>query len=359
MSGKDWKKQRRFRQAFAGLLQKLLNKRLLQPPYTGPLQKIAVLAQEKYGDAILLTPLLRQLRKYFPQTEIHLITFSRATNDFFRNDTNIDALHLAKGHTFTYFSRILPLRFDLLFNTKDHPSTSFLLHSLIVRARRKAGIDSPYHRGIYDYLVEADFHTQIALKNCGLLTILGKPSKSEDCRPYIPIKPISKTVQEFLDSLPERSYIGMNISAGGANRYWKEENWMQLSETFSSEKFVIFSAPNDLEQKKRLERSCPNIIPSPATNNLYEASLIAACMKLLITPDTAMVHLASAVNTPVLGLYGTAPQDQSRFMPLLIDHSLVVSPGRFVSDITIGQAVTACRAMLRKQENLERNQPTR
>ncbi|MCF8216975.1 MAG: lipopolysaccharide heptosyltransferase family protein [Chlorobium sp.] len=348
MSGKDWKKQRRFRQAFARQLQKMLHKPLLMPPYNGPLHSIAILAQEKYGDAILLTPLLRQLSIHFPKTEVHLITFSQATHDFFRNDRNIDALHFAKGNTIAYYRRILSRRFDLLFNTKDHPSTSFLLQSLIIRARRKAGIDCPYHRGIYDYLVDLDFHTQVALKNCALLALLGKPVKSDDCRPYIPEKPLSETVRTFLHSLPERHYIGINISAGGATRYWTEENWKRLSENFTDDKFVLFSAPGDHEQKERLERSCPNIIPSPATRNLYEVSMIAARLKLLITPDTAMVHVASCVNTPVIGLYGIAPQDQSRFMPFMVKHRIIVSSTAFVRDISPDQAVKTCQEMLRK-----------
>ncbi|MBN1279003.1 MAG: glycosyltransferase family 9 protein [Chlorobiaceae bacterium] len=333
MSGKDWKKQRRFRQAFARLLQKMLHKPLLMPPYNGPLHSIAILAQEKYGDAILLTPLLRQLKTHFPKTKVHIITFSRATHDFFRNDRNIDALHLAKGHTFKYFRKILPLRFDLLFNTKDHPSTSFLLHSLIVRARRKAGIDCPYHRGIYDYLVDLDFHTQIALKNCGLLSILGKPAEPQHCRPYLPEEPVSAPIKAFLSDLPNKICIGMNISAGGPTRYWKMEYWRQVAETFPAEKFLVLSLPDDIETKSNLELWCSNIMPSPLTRNLFEVGLIVSKLKLLITPDTAMIHVASCTNTPVIGLYGKALQDQSRFKPLLVKHSIIASATPKVQNI--------------------------
>jgi len=294
------KKKRQFRQGFARLLQILLHKPLLQPPYSGPLQKIAILAQEKYGDAILLTPLLRQLRIHFSATEIHVITFSRATHD-----------------------------------------TSFLLHSLIVRAGRKAGIDSPYHRGIYDYLVQLDFHTQVAIKNCGLLAILGKSVQAEQCRPYIPIMQVSDRIKVFLDSFPERSVIGINISAGKPNRYWTEQNWVELIRTFTEERFLLLSAPKDRELKTRLEHSCTNIITSPDTNNLFEASLITEKLKALITPDTAMVHIASCTDTAVIGLFGAAEQDLSRFKPFLVDHRLVLSPTKQVADIELKSVIDA------------------
>lgn len=346
MKQKEWKKQRRFRQGFARLLQKMLHKPLLSPPYSVPLQSIAILAQEKYGDAILLTPLLRQLRIHFPKTEIHVITFSRATHDFFRSDPNIDALHFAKNNALTYYRRILSQRFDLLFNTKDHPSTSFLLQSLIIRARRKAGIDSPHHRGIYDYLVDLDFHTQVALKNCGLLSILGKPAEPERCRPYIPPMPVSSIVTDFIETIKERSIIGINISAGQPNRYWTEKNWKVLVDAFPDKRFLVLATPQDLNKKIQLEESCPNVVPSPQTRNLYEASLITEKTAILITPDTAMVHVASCSGTPVLGLYGKAPQDQSRFKPFMVQNRLVISETCEVKDIAAAAGIEALRILL-------------
>ncbi|MCF8384104.1 MAG: glycosyltransferase family 9 protein [Chlorobium sp.] len=342
----EWKKKRRFRQNFARLLQKMLRKPLLQAPYTGTVNSVIILAQEKYGDAILLTPLLRLLKRHFPDSTVHVVTFSRATYSFFQSDRNIDILHLARGNAWPYYRHLLSRRFDILFNTKDHPSTSFLFQSLLVRARYKVGIDCDYHRGIYDYLVDLDFHTPVALKNCGLLDILGKSVHPYECRPYLPEKPVSETVQAFLKSMQERTCTGINISAGGPTRYWTEENWKKLADAFPGITFVVFSAPCDREKKNRLERQCPNVMPSPETANLYEAGLIVGKLKLLVTPDTALVHVAACVNTPVLGLYGTAPQDQSRFMPFLVKHKVVVSPTALVKEISADKVIAALQAMV-------------
>ena len=343
---KEWKKQRRFRQQFAMLLQKAMNKPLLQPPYTGPRDSVVLLAQEKYGDAILLTPLIALLKEKCPGTAIHVVTFSKATCLFFLSDRNIDRVYCTKGNPWRYYREILGKRFDLLFNTKDHPSTSFLMQSLIIRAGKKTGIDSPYHRGIYDYLVDVDFQTPVALKNCALLSILGTSFRPEECRPYIPEKSVSETVRSFLDSMEERTCIGINISAGGPTRYWTGENWQKLVEAFPDELFIVFSAPGDLPEKHRLELQCQNIVRSPATANLYEARLLVRKLRLLVTPDTALVHVASCSGTPVLGLYGMAPQDQSRFRPLLIKSIMVVSPTALVSDIKPETVIAGTRELL-------------
>lgn len=162
--------------------------------------------------------------------------------------------------------------------------------------------------------------------------------------------PVSKQIRQFLDMTPMREYCGINISAGGTTRYWKEENWKNFINSFPNERFVVLSSPEDLEQKKRLDESCVNSIPSPATSNLYEAGLITGKLKILVTPDTAMIHVASTSNTPITGFYGKAHQDQSRFKPFMIDYKMIVSPTAFVRDIPLDEATGVFREFLELQK---------
>ena len=330
---KDAKKKRRFRQSFARFLQKAVGKPSKSGLYRGPVRSFVILAQEKYGDAILLTPLLKNLKTHFPESSLTVVTFTRTVYVFFQSDPHVDTVYYTKSRPFRYISSMMFHKPDILFNTKDHPSTNFLIQSMLVPARCKIGIENDYHTGIYDYLVKTDFHTPIALKNCGLLKLLGKTVDEADCRPYLPPMPVSEKVRSFIAEQELSCCIGLNISAGGATRYWTEENWQFLCDAFPKERFIVFSAPEDEKQKKQLEARCSNIIPSPATGNLYEASRIMEPLKLLVTPDTAMIHVASCVNTPIVGLYGKAPQDQTRFRPFLVDYLLEISPSAYVRDI--------------------------
>jgi len=334
------------RERFARLLQTVAHKQTLDPPYDGPLKTVVILAQEKYGDVILLTPLLRQLKKYFPVLSVHVITFSMPTYVFFSSDSNVDRVYLARKNLLQYFGSVLSSRFNILFNTKDHPSVSFLLQSMLIRADRKVGIACEYHRGIYDYLVDVDYYTQLAIKNCGLLGILGVALQTEDCRPYIPEMVVSAPVAAYVDSLADKSFIAINISAGGSNRYWQQENWIRLISSFHDMRFLILSAPGDREKKEELERRCSNVLPSIGTRNLYQASLIIKKASILVTPDTSMVHVASATGTSVLGLYCMTTKDQIRFSPFLVKNRIVVSSTETVRDIGFGEVVDALREMI-------------
>lgn len=338
------KKKRQFRQSFARFLQLVTPKKNGNAPFTGPLDSIAILAQEKLGDCILLTPLVRQLRQAFPESEIHIIAFSQASASFFRNDPAVTAVHLAKKRPRSYFSEVLSRKFDLLFNTKDHPSTHFLLQSALLRARFRTGIANPFHEGLYDRLLDIGWHTHIVTKNCALLDLLGVAHTAESCRPSIPAMPVQPSLQAFCGNLPEKVMAGINISAGGPLRYWSEEKWKELVLRLPEIRFIVFAAPDDLEMKQRIE-TLSNVLPSPSTQNLYEVSLLVKKLRLLVTPDTSLIHIASCFAVPVVGLYREAPQDLSRFAPYLTEHRLIASTTTQVRDIPVDEVFGAVRSL--------------
>ncbi|UWX57858.1 glycosyltransferase family 9 protein [Chlorobaculum sp. MV4-Y] len=338
------KKKRQFRQLFARSLQRLAPARSGSAEFSGPLRSVAILAQEKLGDCVLLTPLVRNLRCAFPDLEIHLIAFSRASASFFMNDPAVTAVHLVKKQPQRYFREVLSRKFDLLFNTKDHPSTHFLLQSALIRARFKVGHKNPFHEGLYDRLLDLEFHSHMAAKNCALLPLLGV-ADTETCRPSLPAMPVSNEIRQLLRHLDGLRPIGINISAGQPNRYWTEEKWKTLLGSFPGERFVVLSGPDDVESKQRLEEKCRNVIETPPTNNLYEASLIVSKLRLLVTPDTSMVHVASGAGIPVVGLYREAPQDISRFGPYAVPYELVVSTTGEVSGVEPGEVASAVRRL--------------
>lgn len=335
------KKKRQFRQAFARTLQHLASKRNGETVFSGPLDSIAILAQEKLGDCVLLTPLIRILRKNRPDLNIHIIAFSRLSADFFKNDPDVTAVHYAKGQPGTYRRNVLSMTFDVLFNTKDHPSTHFLLQSSLIRARYKVGHANEFHEGLFDMLLTMDFSAHMALKNCALLDLLGIRYSQEECRPALAPLPLPPELTGFLSQLDNKKFTGINISAGEPNRVWPETKWNDLICRFPDRYFIVLSGPNELEIKKRIERSHTNVITSPATRNLYEALRIVEKLDLLVTPDTSLVHIASAAKTPVIGLYREAPQDITRFGPFRIQSELAISSTGEVAGIDVDSVVSA------------------
>ncbi|NTW83845.1 MAG: glycosyltransferase family 9 protein [Chlorobiaceae bacterium] len=321
-----------FRKQFARTIQ-FMARRPKAPLPSQPIQSVVILARECYGDCILLTPLIGMLRKEYPELSIYVVAFTRIIFDFFNADPNVTAVYHAKRDLHRYLRGILSREFDILFNPKDHPSTHFLLQSMLIRARYKVSHFSPGHEGIYDHLIALEAHTHESLKNLAFLDTLQVSSSPADCRPYLPPMPVSAEIDTFVNSIPEKRYIGLNISAGHAGGHRRLEQWGDLITGFPHETFIIFSSPKDIDEKRKLEQSCKNILVSPATRNLYEVGEIVRKLKLLLTPDTSLVHIAACYDTALIALYREYLIDRLQFGPLSSIQQVIVSPSPDIADI--------------------------
>jgi heptosyltransferase III len=310
-------------------------------------ESIALLARERYGDVILMTPLIKTLRQEYPQLSIYIVAFNQIIFDFFSTDVNIKAVFHVKRNIARYLTQLLPKKFDILFNPKNHHSTSFYLQSRFIRARYKVGHRYTNHEEIYDYLIDLAHGTHESARNLSLLEALGK-SKIMPCRPYIPEMLVSEEMSSFLEILRRGICTGINISAGATGGHRSIEQWSEFVRHFPEERFIIFSSQADTGEKRTLEKLHENILPSPATNNLYEVWKVVEKLKLLVTPDTSLVHVASCSDTPVIALYRYNPADSIEFSPLSSLQEVIVSSTQDVADIENGKVTTAACRMLER-----------
>ena len=313
--------------------------------FEGEINSIVILAQEKLGDAILLTPLLKNLQRVLPNAEVHIITNS-SIHYFFKDDTRIDYVHKGKNHYISLFKLRKNKTFDILFCTKDHPSFTFLYQSRLIRARFRVGIEHPYHRGFFNYLIPIKFNQHVIEKNCALLDYLGFEYTKEDCRPYLPGETVTENVREFAKRIFKRNCIGINLSAGGISRQWSLSKWINFLNNIDNS-VVVFAMPERIDDKLHLEKTCPNVLNSPATQSVRDVGEIVRNLKVLVTPDTSLIHVASCYNTKVVGLYTSDTIQYKRFYPYLVDCRICISPTRNIEDISVEEVVTATKDMVR------------
>jgi heptosyltransferase-3 len=316
-----------------------------QPRFSGPLESVILFCQEKLGDAILFTPLIANLQRAFPDCSITLLAFGTAAADFFSNDPNVTTVYNVKDKRHRILRDLRRRRFDLLYSPKDHLSFSAIFYARILRARIRVGIDHPLHRGFFNHLLRLEFHMPVIEKNCALLGYLGINYTKAQCAPRLPPHRLSDDVQSFLDSTDLRGAIGINLSAGEADREWSLDKWSALINALDR-KVVIFSMPPRQADKLMLESSFPKAIPTPATTTIFDAAAIVAGLDLMISPDTSLIHGAACVNTPVVGLYRADMDHYARFAPYMVLHRMIISPTYLVEDISVHEVAEAARAIL-------------
>lgn len=298
--------------------------------FDGLVGSIVVLGQERFGDLIVLTPLIKKLRQAFPAAEIYLLGVTRMVN-FLTDDTNLNKVVNIKRTKGKIRRNILDRKFDLLFNTKDHPSFTFLLLTARIRARYKIGIYHRVHLGYFDHMEYLDDDMPTVEKNMALVKFLGISYKKADLRPYLSGDNPDAPMKEFVSGLSEKIIIGINLSASNQGKEWPFAYWDEL---LSVIKFpvIILAMPDDADKKEVLEKKHIHVYPSPQTATLTDAGYLIRRLNLLITPDTALVHVAGCYNIPVVVLY-RLERDMKKFPPLSDHFRTLVSPTTDLGEI--------------------------
>jgi ADP-heptose:LPS heptosyltransferase len=108
-------------------------------------------------------------------------------------------------------------------------------------------------------------------------------------------------------ALPAGRKIALNPGASEPARCWPAEDFARLAEALSAAGFVplLVGAPSERPLGEKIQSIARVAIPNFAgcTSIPEMAALLAHC-ELLVSGDTGAAHLAAAVGTTVLGLYG-------------------------------------------------------
>jgi ADP-heptose:LPS heptosyltransferase len=111
--------------------------------------------------------------------------------------------------------------------------------------------------------------------------------------------------------LTGKKLICINPGTLRTNKLWQNSKWAELSNTLIKDfnAYIIFTGSSN---EKPLINNIISQIKNKTkatdltgkTSLLQLAALIKKC-KLLISPDTGPLHIARAIETPLIGLYGS------------------------------------------------------
>jgi len=341
----------KFKEAFKYLTKRLaimviksvLGKAETDLSFDGKVDSIVILGQERYGDLIVLTPLIKKLRQSYSQSRIIVLGVTSAVS-FLADDPNLNLVVNIKHPPAKKRKTIFQDHYDILFNTKDHPSVTFLWLTARIRARFKIGIYHPVHRGYFNYMHYYEDAAPTLDKNMAVLHFLNIEYDNNDLKPYLPATSSTAEIKNFVSVLSIQKPLGINLSASNPGKEWPFEHWKKLLSELTGP-FIILSMPDDVARKELLERTFSNVIASPTTPTLSDAGYLIRHLKLLITTDTALVHVAGCHNTPVIVLY-RLERDMKKFPPTSDRSQVHISPTTDLKDILPGEVIKSTQDML-------------
>ncbi|OGU16516.1 MAG: hypothetical protein A2X61_15630 [Ignavibacteria bacterium GWB2_35_12] len=282
----------------------------------------------RIGDIVLLTSAIKAVKEKYPDSIIDIIS-GRNNYQVLKGNPKVNNIIVYDKSPLKLLKTITEIRktrYDFYIDPKDHHSTEGRLIAGFVKAETKIGFNGN-KRKIFNISIPSD------IENSGLHSIR---------RIFNSLKPLSISIGEiiprpelftnidtdvyvdsFLSENGIEKFIVINLSAGSKSRMLTVEKWSEIIDKIINENRLVLSfAPAENEMAKVLSKKFIklHLFNSRSINDVI--SLVKRT-KLLITPNTSLVHIASAFDTPIIAFYDSDDEDYKKFMPLSTKHRIV------------------------------------
>ena len=280
------------------------------------MKRILVFSFSFIGDAVLSTAVIQPLRRHFPDAHITFLVGPRAF-DLLATDPNIDVtlIYDNRGEHAGWKGRLRLIKtlrtgkFDLVVNLRD---------SLMARC---IGVE---HWG----LARSDSNRHAVTRYLEVLQRQGVDTTN--AHPLLELTEAERTAaHHFLEETgieSERLLIGIHPGGNWEYKLWNGKNYAEIASTLAEKlnaRILLFAGPNERHLQTRVVEMMdvpPILVKTDDLRHL--AGLISAC-DVYIGNDTGPMHIAAAVETPIVALFGST--NHIRSGPYGNEHTVVQS----------------------------------
>ncbi len=360
--------------------------------------RILVVQLADIGDLVLSTPALAALRDCFPDAHVALLTTPHSA-PLVEGTGLVDEIIPFEKHVFdspkallspANLSRMQALSFRLRRGNFDtilffHHFTTrfgaqkFAALAMAAGSKRRVGLDNGNGFFLTDRLPDEGFGAQHQARYwLNLVGLLGADTSA---------RPAQVAIAEDLSFLPaaiqpkfetDRIRIAIHPGSGGFSlaRRWDADKFAAVADAlykeFDAEIILVGGESDDVGSVRAAMRNKP-VDMSGRTNLPQLAAVLEAC-DLFIGSDGGVMHIAAAVGTPVVAIFGPSNPDAWRpWTPggrsVVVTSGAQCSPCSYVGHsiglrngceartcmhmVTAGQVMSAARALLAQVRSLE------
>jgi ADP-heptose:LPS heptosyltransferase len=292
-------------------------------------ERILLLRLERIGDLLMALPAIADVRAIAPQARIDLavgswnLPLARVIPGLTEIET-IDAGWLARGPGGLGMPALLrrawrwrPRRYDIAINFEPDIRSNLLLAAS--GARFTAGYAGGGGGPILDRALEYDTGAHTADNARALVAaVFGRQPATGDPPPLGLPDYLRRAAAVRLPSRSTGPLVGVHVSGGRAIKQWDPARFAELARRLADRcgaTIVLTGAPED-QPLVRTMAAALGQRPFVDVSGELELPALAAVLErldLFVTGDTGPMHLAVAVGTPVVAVFG--PSDPARYAP--------------------------------------------
>lgn len=289
--------------------------------------RILLLRLERIGDLLMTLPALAEVRAAAPEAEIDLVVGSwnrdvASSIPGINNVVVVDAPWLARGATSAGPAALTrsaiawrKRRYDVAVNFEPDVRSNAML--AVSGARWTAGYRSAGGGPLLDQALDYLPGEHTVDNACRLVrAVLGGGHRAS--RPRLAIPAARQHEADVLLAGRARPLVAMHVAGGREVKQWDPQRFAAVAHQLIQDRgatLVLTGGPGDRALVDALKRGLPptHVIDVSTLTDLVAVAAVLERCDLMITGDTGPMHLAAAVGTPIVAVFG--PSDPRRYAP--------------------------------------------
>jgi len=312
----------------------------------GALLRALVIKLRHHGDVLLASPVFSVLKNLAPRMEIDALVYAD-TRDMLSLHPAIAEIHvidrawkrsgaLARARAeLALFSRLRARRYDLVVHLSEHPRGAWLARALGARwtvAPDYADKPRYWKRSFtHRYALPKGARRHMVELNLDALRRLGiRPGEDERRLVLVPGEAAERRVDALLAQagLSAKSFVHFHPGSRWQFKCWPADRAAALLDELErrGQRVVLTAAPDPAERElvaDMLSRTRAKPLDLSGQLTLKELAALAGRARLFVGVDSAPMHIAAAMQTPVVALFG--PSGELEWGPWQVAHRVVAS----------------------------------
>jgi len=277
------------------------------------IKKILIIRVDEIGDVIVTTPLISTLKKEFPKSKLSVLV-KESTVELLKNNPNIDGIYVTKswfkekislGEFIELIKKFRKENFDMVLDPHADPRNIILAYFC---GKIKIGFNIRGFGFLLDFVAPYK-KKHISETILDLAKAVGIKKVNKKTEVYFSKKDEIKINNLFKKHKIKRNklLICINPGTGRKNKEWLLKNWQSLTGLLIKKYNCQIIFTGNEEENKLIgkiigkNKNCYNF---SGKSNLLELSALIKKCDLFIAPDTGSLHIARALNVPLIGLFG-------------------------------------------------------
>jgi predicted lipopolysaccharide heptosyltransferase III len=284
------------------------------------IQSILISRLRFMGDVILTTPLIRALRQKFQEAHIAYLTETPYA-ELLQHNPHLDTVLAfdrenleGRGivNRLAIYGKLLSSlranRFDLTIDLLGNPRSAWM--TWLTGARYRVGGDFRGRRYLYTIRVRDDGQPKTAidfhLKYLAAIGVSAQGTKTE----LITTRTEDEGASDYLNQLEvdkEKLIIGIHVGASWPAKRWLPERFSVLAERLISEynaEVIFTEGPGEDGLVQQVRSRITRKTHSAGILSLRRLAALLKHLDVFISNDCGPMHLAPAVNTNTIGIFG-------------------------------------------------------